>query len=233
MQENYGLYYKTYWDKEFEKRKEIKYYERLYHDFKKKLVVKGKKSLLDIGGGNGHFMYYLGIRNVTIMDISDSGLKFSRKLGYKTIKTDIHKRFPIKEDSYDVVYCFEVLEHLNHPSKTLTEVNNVLKDGGVLFIGQPNNPADGVHHVRRIYIKNLIDDLNKTGFNVEWVEHVPAFNTWQRDVKNITRAKCLSSKFINLIAYILTFMPKSFRKFLAYKIPNRFSLLYIVKARKI
>lgn len=93
-------------------------------------------------------------------------MKFSKKLGFSTVKADLHKRFPIKEDSYDVAYCFEVLEHLNHPSKTLVEINNVLKKDGVLFIGQPNTSADSMYHVHRIYVKDLIDDLDKTGFKV-------------------------------------------------------------------
>jgi len=233
MQQDYETYYQDYWNKEFEHRQNIGYYERLYNPFKKKLVLKGKKSVLDVGGGNGHFIHYLKIKNATVADISDSGLKFSKKLGFSTVKADLHKRFPIKENSFDVAYCFEVLEHLNHPSKTLAEINNVLKKDGVIFVGQPNTPADGTHHVRRIYVNDLIDDLDKTGFKVEWVEHVPAFNSWQRDFKNITQAKGLVSKLVNLIAYMLTFLPESLRKFLAYKIPNRFSLLCIVKARKI
>lgn len=233
MQQDYETYYNDYWNKEFEHRNDIGYYGRLYDKFKKKLVVKGKKSVLDVGGGNGHFIHYLGIKNATVADISDSGLKFSKKLGYNAVKTDLHKRFPIKEESFDVAYCFEVLEHLNHPSKTLAEINNVLKKNGVLFIGQPNTPADGTHHVRRVYVKDLIDDLDKTGFKVEWVEHVPAFNKWQRDIKNITTAKSLVSILVNVMAYMLTFLPESLRIFLAYKIPNRFSLLCIVKAKKI
>ncbi len=233
MQEHYESYYKDYWNKEFDHRKNIGYYERLYDPFKKKLVLKGKKSVLDVGGGNGHFIHYLGIKNATVADISDSGLRFSRKLGYGAVKADLHKRFPIKEDSYDVAYCFEVLEHLNHPSKTLAEVNNVLKKGGVIFIGQPNTPADGTHHVRRIYVKDLIDDLDKTGFKVEWVEHVPAFNKWQRDFSLVWKTKGFLGKVSSFLAYFLSFLPLSLRKFLAYKIPNRFSLLCIVKAKKI
>ena len=47
--------------------------------------------ILDIGGGNGHFSHFIGAKNVTIIDVSDSGLNFaSQKFGFQTIKNDLN-----------------------------------------------------------------------------------------------------------------------------------------------
>lgn len=42
------------------------------------------------------------------------------------------------EDSFDVVYSFHALEHIELPLKALSEMRRVLKPGGVYLIGTPN-----------------------------------------------------------------------------------------------
>lgn len=52
------------------------------------------------------------------------------------IETDV---FPFADDSYDLVLCCEVLEHLLiNPSHTLYEAHRVLRPGGHLLITTPN-----------------------------------------------------------------------------------------------
>jgi 2-polyprenyl-3-methyl-5-hydroxy-6-metoxy-1,4-benzoquinol methylase len=41
-------------------------------------------------------------------------------------------------DSFDVVVLFHVLEHLDSPRQTVTEINRILRPGGVLAIETPN-----------------------------------------------------------------------------------------------
>jgi 2-polyprenyl-3-methyl-5-hydroxy-6-metoxy-1,4-benzoquinol methylase len=226
MQEDYNKFYKDYWKNSQKKREETKYFQKRYNNLKK-LITPPKDSLniVDIGGGDGHFLHYLNIKSATVVDISDGGLKIAKNFGYKTIKQNIHKRFNIKENTYDFAYCFEVLEHLNHPSKTLSEINNILKSNGILMIGQPNTPADGKHHVRRIYLKELVNDLKKTGFKIEHITHIPSFNTWEYKNKKLN--------LIGFIGFILSFIPFPIRKILANLFPNRFSLMYIIKAKKV
>lgn len=170
--------YKNYWSNEnWEKREKRQYYQKLYSRVKSRIAVPADARVLDVGGGDGHFTHFLGIKNenVDIIDISDSGRDIANRIGFKTINADIEKRFPFPDAVYDAALCFEVLEHLCAPDITLSETNRVLKPNGILYVGQPNMRADGVHHLRRFYLQNITGILEQNGFKIEWVDFVPAF----------------------------------------------------------
>lgn len=49
------------------------------------------------------------------------------------------ERFPYEDDSYDLVICCEILEHLaSHPAHLMREVHRVLKPGGYFIVSTPN-----------------------------------------------------------------------------------------------
>ena len=50
------------------------------------------------------------------------------------IIADAHDLHMIDSESFDVVLCTEVLEHLHSPAKAISEFHRVLKTGGVLII---------------------------------------------------------------------------------------------------
>ncbi len=50
-----------------------------------------------------------------------------------------HERFPLKDASFDVVLCTEVIEHLlMHPGHMVSEIFRVLKPGGQAIFSTPN-----------------------------------------------------------------------------------------------
>jgi ubiquinone/menaquinone biosynthesis C-methylase UbiE len=54
----------------------------------------------------------------------------------------------IASDSFDVVVCEQVLEHLQNPQTAMRELARVTRPGGILVIGVPSFPL-GFHHVKR------------------------------------------------------------------------------------
>ncbi|MFA5008173.1 MAG: class I SAM-dependent methyltransferase [Candidatus Omnitrophota bacterium] len=224
--------YKDYWVNTWQARDKRQYYQKLYDKVKHRIVVPDNAKLLDVGGGNGHFLFYLGTKNADIIDISDSGVEVAGSVGFGTINADIEKPFPIESESYDVAFCFEVLEHLKSPQTTLSETNRVLKPGGILYVGQPNMPADGVHHVRRYYLKDITSELKSANFSIEWIDFVPAFTMRDAILDDISKTKSLFRKFKQSIALLLSFFPRRIRYLMAKLVPNRFALLFIVKAVK-
>ena len=224
--------YKDYWVGMQEGRLKRGYYERLYEKVRSRIEVPPGGRVLDVAGGNGHFLQYLGIEGADILDISESGLKAASEAGYRAIHGDVEKRFPITSETYDTVLCFEVLEHLHSPNKTLCEIHNVLKPGGALYVGQPNMRADGVHHVRRYYLKPLLEDLEKCGFKVEWTDFVPAYSMPDSIRSDIRKNPSLIRKTVQSVNLLLSCLPWAVRYEMAKHVPDRFALLFILKAVK-
>lgn len=98
------------------------------------VVTKDPKSVLEIGSGsgiNGYVLKQFGI-NVLTMD-NDKKL-------HPDILGDVRK-IPLKENSFDLVTCFQVLEHIKFSDvpKAITEICRVTKKYAVISIPEPYN----------------------------------------------------------------------------------------------
>lgn len=81
---------------------------------------------LDIGCGNDQYGELFP--NRTTLDIeARPGVKVD-------IIADAHNLSQIKDNSFGVVLCTEVLEHLHTPSQAIAEFHRILKPGGLLLL---------------------------------------------------------------------------------------------------
>lgn len=222
---DYEEYYKNYWEDEFDSREKGNYYGLLYDRVKQKLIPSNKKlKIIDVGGGNGHFLHYLGINNATVFDISDSGLDFAKKkFRYKTIKGNVLNLKPVKNNSFDTAYCFEVAEHLDYPNNLFKSISRVLKKEGTLLLSIPNGKIDGVHHKKRWKQKELITDLTKAGFVIDWIDNNPKFYPIYENRNG------LKQKVLGLISKII---PNKIKFDLSTINPDAFTSMFIVCAKK-
>jgi SAM-dependent methyltransferase len=218
--------YSDYWQNQFEERKRTRYYEKAYDNIKHLVLPKEKARILDVGGGNGQMLAYLGVKNATILDISDSGLIFAAKnFGFDTVKGDVEKRFPFKDSEFDVVYCCEVLEHLDKPEVTIREIKRILKDGGEAIISVPNVKPDGSHHKQWFKIESLRKLITDCGLKTVYEHHSPKFNGDE------SLAGSFSGFPRRLISKIGSAVPYKLRLGLADCMPNIFSSFYVIKAK--
>jgi 2-polyprenyl-3-methyl-5-hydroxy-6-metoxy-1,4-benzoquinol methylase len=77
------------------------------------------------------------------------------------IACDIHA-LPFGDDSFDLVVCFEVIEHVEAQDAVIAELARVLAPGGVLAISSPNRgvyPSGNPHHVHEFVPDELRDAL--------------------------------------------------------------------------
>jgi SAM-dependent methyltransferase len=69
---------------------------------------------------------------------------------------------PFANESYDAVFCREVIEHVLNDNALLNEAHRVLKADGWFFVSTPNafqHLPDGKHHLRAYSPQQLLDKL--------------------------------------------------------------------------
>ena len=92
----------------------------------------GILNILDLGCGNGKVISYLKRSNDKIslkgIDYDYESLLWAKDSnpGEKFIQADIYNT-PLKDKSFDLVICLEVLEHLNSVDKALAELSRVAR----------------------------------------------------------------------------------------------------------
>lgn len=90
------------------------------------------KRALDIGSGLGATLIKLthiaeDVIGLDIVNNIDSDLPF--------VYCDLNSKYlPFKNESFDLIICTEVLEHLHHPHQVLKEMNRILTDDGLCVI---------------------------------------------------------------------------------------------------
>jgi len=94
--------------------------------------------IYEAGGGSLSPLPQELLRNaeITVVDIAENQL---RENHYATVKIcgDIQlQQFP--PDSFDLIVCHNVIEHLERPDRAIANFFNALKPGGLVFIAAPN-----------------------------------------------------------------------------------------------
>lgn len=108
------------------------------HDVLNCELPKGELSLYEAGGGSTCFLPadVLSRADVTVVDIDEEQL---RNNGYAQTRIlgDI-QTYRFAPNSFDLVICYNVIEHLPDVEAALTAFFQALKPGGLLLIAAPN-----------------------------------------------------------------------------------------------
>lgn len=145
--------------------------------------------ILDIGCHGGTFAEVIGKKfpkaAVFGIDISRIAIEYGKKMRPKiNFKLASAENLPFPNDSFDLITCFDTLEHLVHPNKALSEMRRVLvKDGEVVFLLPTESLLFRIGwfflsrfgpqkvwqktHVQNFNGKRLDDLLEKSGFKIE------------------------------------------------------------------
>ena len=94
--------------------------------------------IYEAGGGSASCLPadFLARGRVTVVDIDEVQLQRNTYAHQKILGDIQQKEFP--ENSFDLIACFNVIEHLDAPDKAITQFFRALGGGGLLFIGAPN-----------------------------------------------------------------------------------------------
>ena len=125
-----------------------------------------RSSVVDIGCGTGFLLERIKKqKNAQVfgLDISLSAIKVMKeKRGIDGVATPIPP-IPLKDDTYDVAICTEVLDHLDNDQGAIKEAIRITKPGGLILVTVPNNrwgPEENPEHMRT-YTKESLEKLFK------------------------------------------------------------------------
>jgi ubiquinone/menaquinone biosynthesis C-methylase UbiE len=146
--------------------------------------------VVDVGCGSGNLTLHSANKcKLAIgIDPSQTAIQFCNSLksnGHSAFIPAAGDALPFPDEYADIVLLVEVIEHLNVPIKTISEISRILKKGGLVFVTTPNYafpsfwPAaewladqsrlvakmgGGEQHVQKFSPASLADIFQKAGF---------------------------------------------------------------------
>jgi 2-polyprenyl-3-methyl-5-hydroxy-6-metoxy-1,4-benzoquinol methylase len=110
------------------------------HKYAISQVMPGQK-VLEIGTGDGFFLEKLKKANIDAigLELNLDAIAKGEKKGLRIYNEMIEDHAAAHPEEYDVVCCFQVLEHIYNVKSFLDASIKALKKGGKLIIGVPNN----------------------------------------------------------------------------------------------
>ncbi len=113
------------------------------------------RRVLDAGCGTAYGSAILaeaGAREVVGVDVAAEVLDSvrARLPSTVTLEQGDVRELPFPDGSFDLVVCFEVIEHVDEPDRALDEFRRVLGPDGMLAVSSPNRdvyPPGNPHHV--------------------------------------------------------------------------------------
>ena len=121
-------------------KKRIKELSERFNVFESFIAGNKKKiTFLDVGVGEGKALSegYRRGWEVTGIDIVDNRIAEAKLDNIKFIKADLLES-PLPEKYYDFIYVDSVLEHVLNPLEYLFKIKKLSADGGIVYIGVPN-----------------------------------------------------------------------------------------------
>ncbi len=147
--------------------------DRVLRRFVKKEIL---LDILDIGAGWGGMLATLQpYGKVTALEPDAEARRACEARGYDTVlDSDIPK---IREESYDLVALFDVLEHTPDDAEFLTYLYHILRDKGQIVLTVPAyqwlfSAHDIAHHHYRRYTRTELSFLlERSGFTVTYASY--------------------------------------------------------------
>jgi SAM-dependent methyltransferase len=84
--------------------------------------------VLDVGAGHGPYRPFFQHVQYESADVQDNGVVDH--------VCDIHQ-LPMADNTYDLVFCSQTLEHVRRPARAMREIGRVLKPGGEAWLSAP------------------------------------------------------------------------------------------------
>lgn len=192
-------------------------YEKFYFSLFRRVPLKRKGTLLDVGCGSGRYIYTMKEKGWDVKGIDIGHTEYGRKVLGLDIQdvslTDAH----FEPESFDAITFWWTLEHMYHPVLALKEAYRLLKKGGVVIIGVHNIASLEARLFKRHWFHlflpkhlyhfspaSLTATLNKSGFKTVKIRHdLFSFGTIG-SLQCFLNTKGINVSFTNPFFYILS-----------------------------
>lgn len=146
--------------------------------------------ILEAGCGSRMNIHFDGKAHITGIDISEKQLLRNTEIDERIVG-DI-QNFDFKPSSFDIIICWNVLEHVQNPTAALSRFVKGLKQDGIIILGLPNV----------LSIKGLLTKYTPHIFHVGVYKHIFGINDAGEDD---------NAPFKTILSY--TIAPPSIKKF--------------------
>lgn len=141
----------------------------------------GGLEVLDAGCGVGYgseMIARAGASRVVGIDLAPDAIATASERAGELVDFQVAdvRDLPFDEGAFDLVVCFEVLEHLEDPEPVIAGLKGVLRDGGLLVTSSPNRgvyPPGNPHHLHEFTLEELRDALSARFANVVLMRQRP------------------------------------------------------------
>lgn len=148
--------------------------------------------LLDLGCDEGSFTLQIankiGTKYIYGIEIVDERIRKAKNKGVKVSKSDLNKKFPFKDNFFDVVHANQVIEHLIDVDLFAEEIYRVLKPNDYAIISTENlsswhnlfalflgYQAFSQHISSKYYIGNPVSPHQGERFDLKSWTHIKIF----------------------------------------------------------
>ena len=182
--------------------------------------INSESSILDVATGTGDVAFEIAERynaNIIGLDYAEGMITVAKKKalqkkisGKITFIQGDGENLPFEDNSYDVIFCNHVLEHIPDDDKAMEELYRILKPNGMAILQIPqdlnrektfedNSITDSKERARifgqydhvRIYGRDYFEKLRSKGFIVKEVDYTHQLSKTEVDKYRLAKGEIL------------------------------------------
>lgn len=145
-------------------------------DFIDKYLKPGQQ-VLDLGSGKGFYSFYARDKGAN-PTAYDQEIHFDAEGSQiPFIEGSLEDPIKAEDQSFDAVFCWDIIEHVDHESQLWQELNRVVRSGGTIFVSVPHGDYSTLaksyltygHYTDKTHQREYLpEELVKTGEELNW-----------------------------------------------------------------
>ena len=160
IEKTISRYGKSYFEYELENQYNfLNIIKRTLNDFNIVERLPESARILEIGSATGLFLKHMnsyGFR-CTGVDVCAESVEYGKKHHKVDLIAGTLDTVKFENKSFDFIHFSHLIEHLNHPKKFLTKINNLLNNNGTIMITTPNSSGLFARYYMNLW-RCIVDD---------------------------------------------------------------------------